>query len=80
MSRAQLLLPTGKSDFMKTIIVILLWFILFSISWPLAIGLFFLIIFFWIILLPFKILGFTLTVIFKIVGGILMLPFKLFRL
>ena len=65
---------------MKTIIAILLWFILFSLCWPLAIGLFFLFILFWIILIPFKIIGFTLAVIFKIVGGILLLPFKVIRM
>jgi hypothetical protein len=64
---------------MKTIIVILLWFILFSLSWPLAIGVFFLFIFFWIILIPFQIIGFTLAVIFKIVGGILLFPFRVIR-
>jgi hypothetical protein len=34
-------------------------------------------IFFWILLLPFQILGFTLALIFKIISGILLFPFKL---
>jgi len=64
---------------MKTLIVLLLWCILFVLSWPIAIGLFFLFIFAWIILIPFKIVGFTLSVIFKIIGGILLLPFKIIK-
>lgn len=62
---------------MKFIIALLLFFILFSLCWPLAIGVFFLLIFFWLLLLPFQILGFTLAVIFKLIGAIFMLPFKL---
>ncbi|MCK5702876.1 MAG: hypothetical protein KAI29_17055, partial [Cyclobacteriaceae bacterium] len=61
---------------MKTIIAFLLLCILFTMCWPLAIVLFFLFIFAWIILLPFRILGFTIEVIFKIVGGILLFPFR----
>jgi hypothetical protein len=45
--------------------------------WPLAIGLFFLLFFVWLLLLPFAIVGFTLGVVFKIIGAIFMLPFKL---
>ena len=62
---------------MKFLIAILLFCILFSMCWPLAIGLFFFMFFLWLILLPFQILGFTIAVIFKIVGAILLFPFKL---
>jgi hypothetical protein len=62
---------------MKFIIALLLFFIFFSLCWPLAIGVFFLLIFFWLLLLPFQILGFTLALVFKIIAGILVLPFKL---
>jgi hypothetical protein len=51
---------------MKTIIAVLLWFILFSISWPLALILLFFFVLAWIILIPFKIIGFTLEAIFKL--------------
>lgn len=64
---------------MKTIIAFLLLCILFMMCWPLAIVLFFLFIFAWIILIPFKILGFTIEVIFKIVGGILLFPFRVIK-
>ncbi len=64
---------------MKTLIALLLWCILFVLCWPLAIGLFFLFIIAWLILIPFKILGFTIEVIFKIVGGILLFPFRVIK-
>ncbi|HLF34681.1 MAG TPA: hypothetical protein VI583_10600 [Cyclobacteriaceae bacterium] len=65
---------------MKFLIAFLLFCILFSICWPLAIGAFFLFGFLWLILLPFQILGFTIALVFKIVTAILLLPFKLLGL
>ena len=62
---------------MKLLIAILLFCILFALCWPLAVGLFFILIFVWILLLPFAIVGFTLGVVFKILAAIFMLPFKL---
>ncbi|HBH25446.1 MAG TPA: hypothetical protein DDY13_18770 [Cytophagales bacterium] len=64
---------------MKTIIAVLLWFILFSISWPLALILLFFFVLAWIILIPFKIIGFTLEAIFKLIGAILLFPFRVIR-
>lgn len=63
---------------MKTIIAILLWCILFTLSWPLALALFFILGVIWLILLPFRIVGFTLGVIFKIIGAIFLFPFRVF--
>jgi hypothetical protein len=68
-----------KIDRMKTLIAILLWCILFVMCWPLAIVIFFLFIFAWLILIPFKILGFTIEVILKIVGAILLFPFRVIK-
>lgn len=65
---------------MKMLLVILLWCILFTLSAPLAIGLFFLLAFFWLILLPFRIVGFTLGIVLKIAGAVLLFPFKLLGL
>jgi hypothetical protein len=65
---------------MKFIIAVLLFFILLSLCWPLAVGLFFILFFLWLILLPFQILGFTLAVLFKILAAILLLPFKILGL
>ena len=64
---------------MRTIIAILLWFILFTLCWPLAIILIFLMPIIWLILLPFRLIGFTLEAVFKFIGAILMLPFKVVK-
>lgn len=64
---------------MKTVIAILLWFILLALCWPLAlvVGVFLLI--GGIFLLPFAIAGFTIGLVFKIIGAILLFPFKVLR-
>ena len=68
-----------KYKHMKTIIALLLFCILFVMCWPLALVLFFLFLFAWLILIPFKILGFTIELIFKIVGGIILFPFRVLK-
>ena len=64
---------------MKLFIALVLLCILFVMCWPLAIGLFFLLMLGWLILLPFQILGFTIAVVFKIVGTILLFPFRVLQ-
>ena len=64
---------------MKTLIAILLWFILLVLCWPLALILIFALPVLWLLLLPFRIVGFTLEVVFKLISSILMLPFKLLK-
>ncbi len=61
---------------MKVFIALILWFLLFAISWPLALVLLFLFPLIWLIALPFRIVGFTLEVVFKLIGSILMFPFR----
>jgi hypothetical protein len=53
---------------------------LLALSWPLAIVLLFVFPLLWLILLPFQIVGFTLGVLFRIIGAILLLPFRVLRL
>lgn len=62
---------------MKTFIAIILWFILLTLCWPLALLLFFLFPLIWLILLPFKIVGLTLEVLFSFIKAILLFPFRL---
>lgn len=64
---------------MRTLIALVLWFILLAISWPLALLVFFLFPLVWLLLLPFRILGFTLSAIFEIIGAILMFPFRVLK-
>jgi len=62
---------------MKTLIAIILWFILLAICWPLAVLMFFAFPLIWLILLPFKIVGLTLEVLFSVIKAVLLFPFRL---
>jgi hypothetical protein len=64
---------------MRTLLALILWCILLVLCWPLALALIFLFPLLWLILLPFRILGFTLEVVFKVIGGILMFPFRILQ-
>jgi len=64
---------------MKTIIAILLWFILLAVCWPIALLMLILLPLAWLFLLPFRILGLTLSLIFKFISAVLLFPFRLFR-
>lgn len=66
-------------NFMKTLIAVILWCILFVLCWPIALVLIFILPIVWLILLPFRIIGFTLEVVFKLIGAILLFPFKLVK-
>ena len=62
---------------MKIFITFFLWLILLILCWPLALLAIFLFPLIWIILLPFRIIGFTLDLVFRLVGAIVMFPFKI---
>ena len=64
---------------MRTLIAIILWCILFVLCWPIAIVMLFLFPIIWLILLPFRILGFTLEAVFKLVGAVLLFPFRVIK-
>ena len=55
----------------------LLWLILLVICWPLAILLLFLYPLIWLILLPFKILGFAVEGVFAFIRALFMLPARI---
>lgn len=61
---------------MKTVLALLLWCLLFVACWPLALAMIFLLPVIWLLLLPFKIVGFTIELVFKIISGIVLFPFK----
>jgi len=65
------------SEIMRSVIAILLWCILLVMCWPLALLLIILLPIFWLILLPFNIVGFSLEIIFKFIGAVLMFPFRI---
>lgn len=63
---------------MKIFISLALWFILLVICWPLALVMLFLFPVVWLLLLPFRIVGFTVELVFKLVGAIVLFPFRIF--
>jgi hypothetical protein len=58
---------------------ILLWLILFVISWPLAILALILYPLIWLLLLPFRLLGIAVTSVFELLRAILLLPSRLLK-
>jgi len=60
---------------MKFILTVILWCILLVLCWPLAV----LVGFLWLILLPFQLLGFGVSVIFRLLTAIIRLPFDIAR-
>jgi len=58
---------------------ILLWLILLVLCWPLAVIYVVLYPIIWLLLLPFRLLGFVVNLSFAMVGSILLLPFVLVR-
>ncbi len=64
---------------MRVLIAILLFAILLSISWPLALILIFLFPIIWLLLLPFRIVGFTIGLLFEMISAILLFPFRILK-
>ena len=57
----------------------LLWCILLFFCWPLALVVLFLYPIVWLILLPFRILGFAVEGVLELLKGIILLPARLLR-
>jgi hypothetical protein len=53
---------------------ILLWFILLAVSWPLALLALFLYPIVWLLLIPFRLLGITVTAVLDLFKAIITLP------
>ncbi len=58
----------------------ILWVILAIISFPVAIAVLILYPIIWLFLLPFKILGFAVEIVFNVLKSIILFPFKLLKL
>jgi hypothetical protein len=58
-------------------IKLLLWILLFVISWPLALLVLLLYPFVWLLSLPFRLVGITLEAVFAFLKAILFLPARL---
>jgi hypothetical protein len=57
----------------------LLWCLLFLLCWPLALLALVLYPIVWLLLLPFRLVGITVTAVFELLGAILMLPARVLR-
>jgi hypothetical protein len=62
---------------MKTLIVWILWCVLFVLCWPMALLLLALIPIVWLIALPFRVVGITVGAVFALIRAILYLPARL---
>ncbi len=58
---------------------ILLWLILFVLCWPLALLALVLYPIVWLLLLPFRLIGLTVTAVFELFKAVIMLPARLLR-
>jgi hypothetical protein len=60
-------------------LTLLLWLLLFVLSWPLALLALVCYPIIWLLLLPFRILGLTVHGVFELLSAILFLPARLIR-
>ncbi len=58
---------------------VLLWLILFVLCWPLALAALVLYPFIWVLLLPFRVLGFAVDGALQAVRGLFLLPARIIR-
>ena len=61
--------------FMRFFIAVVLWFLLFVISWPIALLVIFFFPVIWLIALPFRLVGVAIEGVFKLIKEILLFPF-----
>jgi hypothetical protein len=57
----------------------LLWLVLLIFCWPLALLALVLYPIVWLLLLPFRLVGMTVTAVFELLGAVLMLPARVLR-
>ena len=68
---------SGK--YLYSMFIFIAWIILFILCWPLAILALVLYPFFWILSLPFRLIGIAVDGVFSLLKGIIMLPGRLLR-
>ena len=59
---------------MKVLLLVVGWFVLFALSWPLAILVLILAPLVWLLSLPFRLLGLIIGVLFALLKSLLLLP------
>jgi hypothetical protein len=63
---------------MKLLLLTICWCLLLILCWPLALLVLLLFPLIWLICLPFRIAGAVIQSVFRLIFGLLMLPFRLF--
>ena len=63
---------------MKALILFFVWCILLVVSWPIALLALLVFPLFWLISLPFRLIGITFDALFALIRAILFLPARLF--
>ncbi len=66
-----------KQPNLNSMLTFLLWIFLFIVCWPLAIAALILYPIIWLLLQPFRLLGFAVNLSFDLVRNLFMLPFRL---
>jgi hypothetical protein len=61
------------------VIALLLWLILLVLCWPLALLALILYPILWLLLIPFRLLGFAVDGVLKVVGSLITLPARILR-
>lgn len=64
---------------MRTFMSLVLWCILLVLCWPLALFMLFVFPLVWLLLLPFRIIGFTISAVFQFITAVLLFPFRVFK-
>jgi hypothetical protein len=62
---------------MKTLLVLVCWFVLFALSWPLALLVLVLWPIAWLVCLPFRLVGMSVAALFSFLRALLFLPARL---
>ena len=62
---------------MKFLLLLIAWFILLVVSWPIALLLLVLWPLLWLLALPFRLIGITFDAVFALLKAVLMLPARL---
>ena len=62
---------------MKFMVLLVVWFILLVVSWPIALLALVLWPLFWLLALPFRLIGITFEAVFALLKAVLMLPARI---
>ena len=62
---------------MKFLVLLLVWFILLVVAWPIALLALVLWPLFWLLSLPFRLIGITFDALFALLKAVLMLPARI---